>query len=154
MARRQPCPGCQKTRKRKPHIIGGVCEPCRWLQRQGKPLPNPSSSRAAADRAESTARAPRLDTTNNTLSDEESDSEAHVSESANRSAGKQTGSSASSRKRPRRAVAARWGPRSLVGKQKKQSRASSATSASLARHFRLGRRRRYLGLKATQKSHV
>ena len=44
MGRRQPCPGCQKTRKRKPHVVGGVCEPCRWLQRQGKPLPHPISN--------------------------------------------------------------------------------------------------------------
>lgn len=47
---RKPCPGCHKIRKRKPKVRGGLCNPCRWLQTRGEPLPQPPSVSARAAR--------------------------------------------------------------------------------------------------------
>ncbi len=49
------CPTCRVTRRTKPNVRGGSCEPCRWLQRQGKPLPHPMISAVAVP---TTARRP------------------------------------------------------------------------------------------------
>lgn len=52
------CPTCRVTRRTKPNVRGGSCEPCRWLQRQGKPLPHPMISAVAVPTARDAARTP------------------------------------------------------------------------------------------------